>query len=76
MAEQHGTARPRKRAKKQNALKHGVYSRELMLPGEKMRDPTSYLNVEGRERGFFRVRRPTQHQMMRITPHRQCKAEF
>src|SRR3981189_3505709 len=37
---------------------------------------TSSLNVEGREEGFFRVRRPTQHQMMRITPHRQCKAEF
>jgi hypothetical protein len=25
-------------AKKQNALKHGVYSREVMLPGEKLSD--------------------------------------
>ena len=38
MSEQHGIAQPMKRAKKQNALKHGAYSRELMLPGEKMRD--------------------------------------
>jgi hypothetical protein len=38
MPEQHGTARPRRRAKEQNALKHGVYSREIMLPGERMRD--------------------------------------
>ena len=38
MSEQNGAARSRKRAKKQNALKHGVYSREIMLPGESMRD--------------------------------------
>jgi hypothetical protein len=30
-------ARPKKRAKKKNALKHGVYSREVMLPGENIR---------------------------------------
>ena len=38
MSEQYGTARPGKRAKKRNALKHGVYSREIMLPGEQIRD--------------------------------------
>ena len=38
MSEHPGTARPKKQAKKQNALKHGAYSRELMLPGEKMSD--------------------------------------
>ena len=30
-------ARPLKRAKKRNALKHGVYSRDIMLPGESFR---------------------------------------
>lgn len=38
MSEQHGTARLKKKDKKQNSLKHGVYSREPMLPGEKIRD--------------------------------------
>jgi hypothetical protein len=38
MSKQPGTARPKKQKKKQNALKHGAYSRELMLPGEKMSD--------------------------------------
>jgi hypothetical protein len=37
MSEQHGSARPLKRAKKRNALKHGVYSRDIMLPGESFR---------------------------------------
>jgi hypothetical protein len=30
-------ARPLKRAKKRNALKHGMYSRDIMLPGESFR---------------------------------------
>jgi len=30
-------ARPLKRTKKRNALKHGVYSRDIMLPGESFR---------------------------------------
>jgi hypothetical protein len=38
VSEHPGTARPKKQAKKQNALKHGAYSREPMLPGEKMKD--------------------------------------
>ena len=38
MAEQPRTARPTKEQEKKNALKHGVYSREPMLPGEKIRD--------------------------------------
>jgi hypothetical protein len=38
MSEEPGTARPKKQKKKQNALKHGAFSRELMLPGEKLRD--------------------------------------
>ena len=38
MSEHPGTARPKKQAKRQNALKHGAYSREPMLPGEKMKD--------------------------------------
>jgi hypothetical protein len=37
MAEDIETVRPKKR-KKKNALKHGVYSREVMLPGEHTRD--------------------------------------
>lgn len=38
MSEENETVRPKKRArKKQNALKHGVYSREVMLPGENIR---------------------------------------
>jgi len=28
----------KKKDKNQNALKHGAYSREVMLPGEKFRD--------------------------------------
>jgi hypothetical protein len=38
MSEENEDARPKKRAKKKNALKHGVYSREVMLPGENIRD--------------------------------------
>jgi len=38
MSEQNDAARPKKRAKKKNSLKHGVYSREIMLPGENIRD--------------------------------------
>jgi hypothetical protein len=38
MSEESETVRPKTRAKKkQNALKHGVYSREVMLPGENIR---------------------------------------
>jgi hypothetical protein len=37
MSEPHEIARPMRRAKKQNALKHGVYSRDIMLPGESFR---------------------------------------
>jgi hypothetical protein len=37
MSEPDDAARPKKRAKKQNAFKHGVYSREVMLPGENIR---------------------------------------
>jgi hypothetical protein len=29
---------PKKKAKNQNTLKHGIYSRQVMLPGEKIRD--------------------------------------
>jgi hypothetical protein len=38
MSEENGDAQPKKRVKKKNALKHGVYSREVMLPGENIRD--------------------------------------
>jgi hypothetical protein len=38
VSEHPGTARPKKQEKKKNALKHGAYSREPMLPGEKMKD--------------------------------------
>jgi hypothetical protein len=38
MSEQNDAARPKKRAKRKNALKHGVYSREVMFPGENIRD--------------------------------------
>jgi hypothetical protein len=38
MSEQNDVGRPKKRAKIKNALKHGVYSREVMLPGENIRD--------------------------------------
>jgi hypothetical protein len=38
MSEPQEAAHSKKRPTKQNALKHGAYSRELMLPGEKMRD--------------------------------------
>jgi hypothetical protein len=38
MSEPHEIARPMRRAKKQNALKHGMYSRDIMLPGESFRD--------------------------------------
>jgi hypothetical protein len=37
VSEQQEIARPPRRAKKPNALKHGVYSREIMLPGESLR---------------------------------------
>ena len=37
MPEDHEVSRARKRAKKENSLKHGVYSREVMLPGENIR---------------------------------------
>jgi len=37
MPEDNEVARPRKRAEKKNSLKHGVYSREVMLPGENIR---------------------------------------
>jgi len=37
MSEENEIVRPKKRAKKKNALKHGVYSREVMLPGENIR---------------------------------------
>src|SRR6202041_3243640 len=37
MPEANDAARPKKRAKKKNALKHGVYSRDVMLPGESFR---------------------------------------
>ena len=37
MTEQNEIARPLKRAKKRNAIKHGVYSRDIMLPGESFR---------------------------------------
>ena len=37
MPEQNEIARPLRWAKKQNALKHGVYSRDIMLPGESFR---------------------------------------
>jgi hypothetical protein len=38
VTEQNEIARPPKRAEKRNALKHGVYSRDIMLPGESFRD--------------------------------------
>jgi hypothetical protein len=37
MSEDNDDGRPKKRAKKNNATKHGVYSREVMLPGENIR---------------------------------------
>ena len=37
MSEPHDIAQPLKRAKKRNALKHGVYSRDIMLPAESFR---------------------------------------
>ncbi len=37
MSEPHDIAQPLKRAKKWNALNHGVYSRDIMLPGESFR---------------------------------------
>jgi len=38
MPEENELARPSKRAEKKNSLKHGVYSREVMLPGENILD--------------------------------------
>jgi hypothetical protein len=38
VTEQPKPLRPKKKQKNRNAVKHGAYSRELMLPGEKMSD--------------------------------------
>ena len=58
MSEPHDIAQPPKRAKKRNALKHGVYSRDIMLPGESFQDYDALvaeLNEEcisGEDQGF------------------------